>query len=880
MTTPGGLKCWGWNDSGRLGDGTTTNRSTPVDVSGLTSGVAAVSSGDRHTCAVTTSGGLKCWGRNFFGLLGDGTTTDRRTPDDVVGLTGGVAAVSAGGSHTCAVITSGGLKCWGWNFFGPLGDGTNKERGTPVDVTGFTGGVAAAVSSGAIHTCAVTTSGGLKCWGYNSSGQLGDGTTIDRFTPVDVTGLTSGVAAVSSGASHTCAVTTSGGLKCWGRNSGGQLGDGTITGRSTPVDVVGLTSGVAAVSAGGNHTCAVTMVGGLKCWGQNSSSELGDSTIEDRSTPVEVVGLTSGVAAVSSGASHTCAVTTSGGLKCWGRNSGGQLGDGTITGRSTPVDVAGLTSGVAAVSSGAGHTCAVTTLGGLTCWGWNSYGQLGDSTATNRTTPVDVTELTSGLAAISAGGNHTCAVTTSGGLKCWGSNFDGQLGDGAPKYRATPADVFGFLPSDVSVEKTASSSTVAAGEQTAFTIMVTNNGPSTSTAIMVVDELPAELVFVTSTPGSPTCSESTGTVTCNLPSLAPGATTTVEVQVVVDPSARGILANVATVAASEPDPDETNNTSTATTTVTAMADLSISKNDSPSPALTGDTLTYTLVITNHGPSSATDVTVLDPLPSSVTYVSSTTQQGNCTGTESISCSLGTLAPNASTTVTLDVTVLETATGTITNTATVSGVEPDPDMGNNTATATSTVNVERDVPLLPGYNLVGIPVTLSEPLLARDLAEALLPDSVSIEDGPVTAVLSWTGAGYLAWLSNNPSANNFELEPGAGYFVRLQTAVPGDELTLVGLPLAVPVTLDLTAGYNLIGVPLATPGTHNALSFAQAIDQYVGGNDVSVGPVLSILGWTGVYDFSLRDNSFVNNFTLEAVRGYFVRMAQAVEGFVP
>jgi hypothetical protein len=253
----------------------------------------------------------------------------------------GVSAVSAGGYFTVALKSDGSLWAWGQNSHGELGDGTTTDRHTPVDVSGLTSGVAV-TGAGGSHTCAVTTTGGLKCWGFNSNGQLGDGTTTRRLTPVSVSGLSSGAAAVAGGAYHTCALTTAGGAKCWGRNANGQLGDGTTTDRLTPVNVSGLTSGVVAVATGGFHSCALTGAGAVKCWGRNSEGQLGDGTTADRATPVGVSGLGSGVVALDAGLYHTCALTNVGVVKCWGDNSYGQLGDGTTTNRLTPIDVPGI----------------------------------------------------------------------------------------------------------------------------------------------------------------------------------------------------------------------------------------------------------------------------------------------------------------------------------------------------------------------------------------------------------------------------------------------------------------------------------------------------------------------------------------------------------
>jgi alpha-tubulin suppressor-like RCC1 family protein len=237
ITAGGGVKCWGDNSAGGLGDGTMTARSTPVDVAGLASGVDAVAAGDRFSCALTTGGGVKCWGYNKFGQLGDGTTANSALPADVVGLTSEVDAIAARGEHTCALIT-GGVRCWGANLNGQLGDGTTTSSSVPVDVTGLSSEVIA-IATGGEHTCAIATGGNVKCWGWNSAGQLGIGTTADSSTPVDVAGLAGDVKAVATGGRHTCALMTAGGVKCWGSDEFGQLGNGSIANSVVPVDVAG-----------------------------------------------------------------------------------------------------------------------------------------------------------------------------------------------------------------------------------------------------------------------------------------------------------------------------------------------------------------------------------------------------------------------------------------------------------------------------------------------------------------------------------------------------------------------------------------------------------------------------------------------------------------
>jgi alpha-tubulin suppressor-like RCC1 family protein len=293
--------------------------------------------------------------------------------------------------------------------------------------------------------CALTSDGEVKCWGSNHDGELGDGTTEDRTRPVAVSGLGGKAVAVAVGAFHTCALMASGGVKCWGSNDDGQLGDGTTEDSANPVDVVGLKTGVVAIAAAFGSSCAVMITGGVKCWGDNYWGQLGDGTTEDSAMPVDVVGLKAGVTAISGSADTMCAISRSGGVWCWGNNEFGTLGNGTTISSSTPVDVTGLGSGVTAIAVGS-HACAVIKGGGVRCWGYNHYGELGDGTWTDSSVPVDVVGLDTRATAIGAHYYNSCALLSDGKVMCWGDDSQGQLGRGAVSGSA-PSDTSAFPPS-------------------------------------------------------------------------------------------------------------------------------------------------------------------------------------------------------------------------------------------------------------------------------------------------------------------------------------------------------------------------------------------------------------------------------------------------
>ncbi len=303
--------------------------------------------------------------------------------------------ITAGSSHTCAILDDGSVSCWGKNRNGQLGDGTGEHRHTPTQTSSLGDNrTAVAISAGGSHTCAILDDGSVSCWGKNYYGQIGDGTGDDRFTPTQTTslGVNRTAVAISAGYSHTCAILDDGSVSCWGW-SHGLLGDATNT--PTQTSSLGDNRTAVAISAGGSHTCAILDDGSVICWGKNNYGQIGDGTNgsdDHRLTPTQTssLGVNRTAVAMSAGGSHTCVILDDGSMSCWGLNFKGQLGDGSTNpseDRNTPTQTANLGGIAVVIAAGGDHTCAILEDDLAHCWGYNFYGQLGDGTTTDRHSP-------------------------------------------------------------------------------------------------------------------------------------------------------------------------------------------------------------------------------------------------------------------------------------------------------------------------------------------------------------------------------------------------------------------------------------------------------------------------------------------------------------
>ena len=490
LLSSGHIDCWGYNVYGQLGNGSTSSSDTPVEVQGISS-ATEVTAGGEHTCALLSSAHIRCWGHNLDGELGNGTTSSSDTPVEVQGINN-ATQVTAGGKHTCALLSSSHADCWGFNHYGQLGNDTETNSDTPVEVQGISN--ATQVTAGADHTCALLSSRHADCWGFNHYGQLGNDTETNSDAPVEVQGISSATE-VTAGGEHTCAVLSSSHIDCWGHNFYGQLGNGTIGSSDTPVEVQGI-SNATQVTAGAEHTCALLSNGHIDCWGNNLYGQLGNGTNGGGSdTPVEVAGIsnatqvrpapvtrarccpaatsTAGASTAtgssgtarpaartrrwkcrgsakpprsSGGGEHTCALLSGGHIDCWGENGSGELGNGATSSSDTPVEVHGI-SNATEVTAGYYHTCALLSSGHVDCWGYDFYGELGngsESEEPDSDTPVEVQGI-SNATQVTGGGDHTCALLSTGHIDCWGENGSGQLGNATKGEQSdTPVEVHGL----------------------------------------------------------------------------------------------------------------------------------------------------------------------------------------------------------------------------------------------------------------------------------------------------------------------------------------------------------------------------------------------------------------------------------------------------
>ncbi|MEO1058239.1 MAG: RCC1 repeat-containing protein, partial [Actinomycetota bacterium] len=456
MFEDGNVTCWGRDTDGQLGNGANGGADVvapPATIALPSPGRArSITTGARHTCALLTDGAVTCWGANASGQVGNGDATgaDVSSPSPPVALPGGATAtaVTALGDATCALLLGGGVSCWGRNGDGEVGSGTvGGVVRTPAAAINLPES-AVALAGGFRHACAVLQSGNVFCWGRDSLGQLGNGPASSADAP-QYAGPDSLVAlppgrsarAVAAGSSHSCALLDNGAPICWGNDSNGQLGDdggtgGSITEPALSAPLAGDAAAV-ALSGGGNNMCALATDGALQCWGSNASGQLGNGTPPGGNSPRPMPalrGFDDIFAEVGSGTAQTCAVLTDGGISCWGNDDSGALGAGT-----TREDVPSPNPAVAlpapgtasAVTGGTFFACALLTSGGVTCWGDDFEGALGNVGGAVSTPPAPVDLPAPGRAKqIDTGFLFTCALLVDGQVTCWGSGFFGALGNG------------------------------------------------------------------------------------------------------------------------------------------------------------------------------------------------------------------------------------------------------------------------------------------------------------------------------------------------------------------------------------------------------------------------------------------------------------------
>lgn len=435
-TEAGQVHCWGTATNGGLGSATVVSSELPRTIASITTAVD-VAVGRQHACALLAGGSVQCWGDGQAGQLGNGANpVAQAAPVAVTALAGPVIAIALSNVSSCALIQGGAVQCFGSDFRGQLGNDTGiNNTNVPGNVVGIS--TAIALNAGATHFCAVLADGSARCWGDNSSGQLGDNSLTDRQVPVAVAGL-SGVQGISGGEFHTCA-TTATGLKCWGSNLLGQLGTGGFVSSLVPVNstAVGAAS-IVRLAAGGRHNCALLGNGTTSCWGRNFEGQLGQPGNSIFSTVgLTLQGLPAVPTALVAGNATTCVRISASDIRCVGSGSFGQLGDARV--RRWKAPVAALFPLAAELQMGGQHTCARSD-SSLQCLGFNGAGALGEGSNTRRLQLTDVIGSSGVGSALAASETQTCNfVAASNNSQCFGRNDSAQLGTAAATVQETTA---------------------------------------------------------------------------------------------------------------------------------------------------------------------------------------------------------------------------------------------------------------------------------------------------------------------------------------------------------------------------------------------------------------------------------------------------------
>jgi alpha-tubulin suppressor-like RCC1 family protein len=454
---------WGLNSSGQLGDNSLTSRRTPVSVLGAVKTFCKINAGGNQTYAIDKNGSLWSWGNNAGGQLGDSTIVNKCTPILIGGSTKTFCDVKGSNSAALALDNHGDVWVWGNSVFGEFGQSVVFPR-TPTSVVGVTK-TFCEINTEAFFNIALTSGGRLWSWGNNVNGELGNNTVTMVRTPVSVAGAVKTFSGITAGQNHSYAIDKSGRLWAWGSNVFGQLGDNSVTSRRTPVSVLGAVKTFCKISAGYTHSLAIDKNGRAWAWGLNTNAQLGINALTSRRTPTSVLGTVKTFCQISGGSAHSLAIDKNGRGWAWGQNSVGQIGDNSITTRSTPVSLAGAVKTFCKITAGEQFSGSIDKNGRSWFWGVNTSGQLGDFTTTSRRTPVSVRGAIKTFCEISAGSAHVAAIDKDGRIWTWGSNSAGQLGDNSLTNRSTPISVLGTVKTFCKV-----------GGGTAHTIAIDKNG--------------------------------------------------------------------------------------------------------------------------------------------------------------------------------------------------------------------------------------------------------------------------------------------------------------------------------------------------------------------------------------------------------------------